>query len=132
MNHQTTEKGFKALLVYQLAFSGSMDIFKMTLKFPYSEKYALTKQIRNSSRSVCANIAEGYRKRVYPNHFISKISDSDGECSETLVWLDFAYECGYITQEEKEKSVSTYSRIGAMLGKMMQAPEKFAPRNLSL
>jgi len=90
---------FRDLIVYQKAFKLAMDIFKLTKGFPVEEKYGLTSQIRNSSRSVCSSIAEGYRKRQYPAHFISKISDADMENSETQVWLDFSLSCKYINRE---------------------------------
>ncbi len=80
---------FRDLKVYQKAFKLAMDIFRMTKDFPEEEKYALTTQIRKSSRSVCSSIGEGYRKRKYQAHFVSKMTDSDMEDSETQVWLDF-------------------------------------------
>jgi len=84
-----TNQGFKDLLAYQKAFLQACEIFKITLNFPNEEKYSLTDQIRRSSRSVCANLAESYRKRDYHKHFLLKITDCMGENSETLVWLDF-------------------------------------------
>ena len=90
---------FRELLAYQKGFRLAMEIFNVSKSFPLEEKYSLTDQIRRSSRSVCANIAEAYRKRRYPNHFISKLTDSDAENSETNVWLEFAFECNYITRE---------------------------------
>ena len=83
-------KGFKDMKVYQLAYSSAMEIYNISKSFPREEIYSLTDQMRRSSRSVCVNIAEGYRKRIYPKHFKSKITDADGECSETMIWLDFA------------------------------------------
>ena len=91
---------FKDLTVYKKAFSLAMEIFEISKKFPKEETYSLTDQIRRCSRSVCANIGEGYRKRRYPAHFISKISDADMENTETQVWLDFALACKYIDQEK--------------------------------
>lgn len=90
---------FKNLLAYQKAFQLSMQIFEISKSFPKEERYSLTDQFRRSSRSVCANLAEAYRKRIYPKHFISKLTDSDGENSETDVWLDFALACKYISDE---------------------------------
>lgn len=90
---------FKELLAYQKSFQLAMDVFHLSKSFPSEEKYSLTDQIRRSSRSVCANIAEAYRKRRYPNHFTSKLTDSDAENSETNVWLEFALECEYISIE---------------------------------
>lgn len=90
---------FKELLAYQKSFSLSMEIFMISKSFPIEEKYSPTDQIRRSSRSVCVNIAESYRKRKYVAHFISKLTDSDAENSETNVGLEFAYECNYISKE---------------------------------
>jgi four helix bundle protein len=83
------DDGFKRLKVYQLAYELAKKIFIITKDFPVEEKYSLTDQIRRSSRSICTNFAEGYRKRSYPKHFVLKMSDADSECSETKVWLDF-------------------------------------------
>ena len=91
--------GFRNLAVFKIAFDLAMDIFHVSKKFPKDELYSLTSQIRRSSRSVCSNIGEGYRKRLYEAHFISKISDSDMENTETQVWLDFSLACEYITKE---------------------------------
>src|SRR3972149_10185554 len=108
---------FKDLKVYQLAYQLAMEIFEISKTFPKEEKYSLTDQtcppglgrrIRRSSRSVCSNIAEGYRKRQYPKHFASKMSDSDGEASETIVWLDFAYDCEYINKEIHKSLLEKY------------------------
>jgi four helix bundle protein len=93
---------YKLTKVYQLAFEQAMEIFEITKSFPKEEKYSLTDQIRRSSRSVSANIAEAYRKKKYPAHFISKITDCDAENSETDVWLDFALACKYISPEQHE------------------------------
>jgi four helix bundle protein len=86
-------KDYHELQVYQLAFESAMQIFEMTRAFPREETYSLVDQIRRSSRSVCANIAEAWRKRRYPASFVSKLSDADTEAAETLVWLDFALRC---------------------------------------
>ena len=90
---------FRELLAYQKSFRLAMEIFNVSKSFPSDEKYSLTDQIRRSSRSVCANIAEAYRKRRYTNHFISKLTDNDAENSETNVWLEFAYTSEYISEE---------------------------------
>jgi four helix bundle protein len=90
---------FRELLAYQKGFRLAIEIFNVSKSFPPDEKYSLTDQIRRSSRSVCANIAEAYRKRRYINHFISKLTDSDAENSETNVWIEFAYTCEYISEE---------------------------------
>jgi len=119
-------QGYKDLIVYKKAYSAAMEIFKESRKFPKEELYSLTNQIRRSSRSVCANIAEGYRKRIYPRHFVSKLSDSDGECAETMVFLDFAKDCGYLDQVKFTTIVEEYEQVGKMLGSMMNSPEKFS------
>lgn len=116
---------FKELLAYQKAFKLAMDIFKISKSFPKEETYSLTDQIRRSSRSVCANIAESYRKRRYPKHFISKLTDSDGENSETSTWLDFAYECNYITADMHSNLIQRNIEIGKLLNNMINNPAKF-------
>ncbi len=90
-------EGHKQLRVYQAAYKLAMEIFNESKLFPKEERYSLTDQIRRSSRSVVANIAEGFRKRRYPNMFISKLADADSEATETQVWLDFARDCGYLS-----------------------------------
>jgi len=120
--------GFRDLKVYQKAFNLAKEIFEVSKSFPVEERYSLTDQIRRSSRSVCANIAEGYRKRRYPKHFTSKITDADSETSETIVWLDFAMDFNYITKDFYDKIESEYEEIGKMLGSMADHPEKFLPK----
>ena len=88
--------GFEGLKAYELAYAGAMQIFRLSKMFPQEEKYSLTDQIRRSSRSVCANTAEAYRKRRYLKHYVMKLTDADGEASETVVGLHFAKDCGYI------------------------------------
>src|SRR5688500_2140212 len=105
-----------------------MDIFNTSKSFPKEEKYSLTDQIRRSSRSVAANIAEGFRKRQYPKMFVSKLADSDSEVAETQVWLDFARDCGYMQAERRDQLTRGYEEVGKMLGTMMSMPEKFIPR----
>ncbi len=117
--------GFKDLNVYKLAYKLANDVFQITKGFPKEERYSLTDQIRRSSRSVCSNIAEAYGKRMYPKHFVSKLTDSDAECSETLVWIDFSYDCGYINKEQKAYFIRKYEEVGKMLGSMIRSPEKF-------
>lgn len=123
-------RGHRDLKVYQLAYKLAMDIFNATKLFPKEEKYSLTDQIRRSSRSIAANIAEGFRKRQYPKMFVSKLADADGESTETQVWLDFARDCEYMTPQLHAELVKGYEEIGKMLGTMMSMPEKFMPRNL--
>lgn len=117
---------YKKLKAYQKAFKLAMTIFEISKSFPKEEQYALTDQIRRSSRSVCSNIAEGYRKRLYEKHFIAKLSDADMENTETQVWLDFALACKYITEEIKEELHNEAKEIGKLLGYMIQNPEKFS------
>lgn len=121
-------KDFRSLRVYQLAYELAMEIFRLSKSFPKDELYSLTAQIRRSARSICANIAEGYRKRQYPNHFASKMSDADSECSETTIWLDFANDCGYINKSVHNEMRDKYNEVGRMLGGMIAHPEKFKPK----
>ena len=123
------EKGYKDLKVFQLAYKLAMEIFEISKTFPREETYSLTDQIRKSSRSVCVNIGEGYRKRKYPKHFSSKMTDADGECTETQIWVDFSRDCGYITKEIHGRLYIEYEEVGRMLGSMANNPEKFSPKN---
>ena len=120
--------GFKGLKVYQLAYKLAMVIFEVSKLFPKEEKYSLTDQIRRSSRSVCSNLAEAYRKRRYPKHFTSKITDADGEASETQVWIDFARDCNYFNNEIHKNLYVGYEEVGKMLGSMADKPYKFSPK----
>ena len=116
---------FKSLLAYKKGFSLAMEIFWLTKSFPKSEMFSLTSQIVRSSRSVCSNISEGYRKRQYEKHFKSKISDADSENSETQLWLDFAVACEYISEEKKLDLQSKSEEVGKLLNYMMNNPDKF-------
>lgn len=118
-------KNFKETKVYQKAFSLAMDIFQISKSFPKEERYSLTDQIRRSSRSVCTNMAEAYRKRQYPAHFVSKISDCDAENSETGVWLDFALNCEYIKIELYKALTERNEEVGRLLYHMLNNPEKY-------
>lgn len=120
-----TIRHHRDLKVYQLAFEAAMEIFELTKSFPKEEKYSLTDQIRRSSRSVCGNIAEGWRKRKYPKSFISKLTDSEGEAAETQVWLDYALECKYIDNTEYMPLYDKYDHILSMLTNMSTQPEKW-------
>lgn len=102
-------QGYKNLKVYKLAYQLAKEIFHLSKKFPKEETYSLTDQIRRSSRSVCTNIGEGYRKRIYPKHIKSKMTDADSECSETMIWLDFARDCNYITIKKTWQSIFSIS-----------------------
>lgn len=102
-----------------------MQIFELSKRWPREERYSLTSQIRDASRSVCGNIAEAWRKRRYERHFISKLTDADGEASETTVWLEFANRCGYLDRTEFQELDQTYDRICGGLVNMMQRPEQW-------
>jgi four helix bundle protein len=121
--------GFRDLTVYKKAFHLAMEIYEITKDFPPEEKYELTDQIRRSSRAVCRAIGEGYRKRQYPKHFSSKMSDSDMENTETQVSLDFALECSYISKEEYETLLQNSEEVGRLLNHMVENPEKYLPRH---
>ncbi len=117
--------GFRKLIAYKKGFKLAMEIFELSKSFPKEETYSLTDQIRRSSRSVCANIAESYRKRIYPKHFISKLSDSNAENSETLVWIEFAYACDYISKDTRKKLENNNIEVGKLISYMMNKPERF-------
>lgn len=117
--------GFRKLIAYKKGFELAMEIFEISKTFPKEERYSLTDQIRRSSRSVCANIAEAYRKRTYPKHFYSKLTDSDAENSETLNWLEFSFACKYITLETKNKLESKNIEVGKIINYMMKNLDKF-------
>jgi four helix bundle protein len=119
---------FKELKAYQKGFQLAMKIFEVTKSFPKEERFALIDQMRRSSRSVCANIAEGYRKRLYVKHFITKLSDADMENTETQVWLDFALSCAYISKEVHDALLEDSLEVGKLLGYMIQNPNKFSNR----
>lgn len=116
---------FKELLAFQKSFQLAMDVFQLSKSFPKEEKYSLTDQIRRSSRSVSTNIAEAYRKRRYPNHFISKLTDSDAENSETYVWLEFALKCEYINIGIYNDLNNKTIEIGRLINYMINNPDKF-------
>ena len=116
---------FRDLIVYKTAFETAMEIFNITKKFPAEEKYSLTDQIRRSSRSVCSNIAESWRKRKYKAMFIAKLLDSSQEAAETQSWLDFALQCGYIEKETVDSLDNKYEQIFAMLSTMERKANSF-------
>lgn len=118
--------GFRDLIVYKKAFSLAMRIFEVSKLFPKEETYSLTDQIRRSSRSVTSNLAEGYRKRRYPAHFVSKLTDADAENSETSVWLDYALACTYISTQEHTEMIKETEDIGRLLKDMITNPEKYS------
>ncbi|MBU4444717.1 four helix bundle protein [bacterium] len=122
-------KSFKDLLAYKKAFELAMEIFQISKNFPTDEKYSLTDQIRRSSRSVCSNLAEGYRKRQYEAHFISKVSDADMENSETQVWIDFLLECNYISKELHKNLIEKSEEVGRLLNHMIVNPKKYRSKS---
>ena len=117
--------GFRKLFVYEMAFSQAMSIYELTKHFPVEEKYSMIDQIRRSSRSVCSNIGEAYRKRRYPKHFVNKLTDSDGENTETQIWFDFALACQYIQQNTYDELINKSEEIGKLLNYMINNPDKF-------
>jgi four helix bundle protein len=115
-------KSAKDLIVYQKAYALAMEIFEVSKSFPAEEKYSLIDQIRRSARSVCTNLREAWAKRRYEAHFVSKLTDSDGENGETDTWLDLARHCGYLTESDHSLFVEKCQEIGAMLGSMINDP----------
>ncbi len=118
-------KHAKELAVYQRAYEFAMQVFAISKRFPPEERFALTNQIRRSSRSVCMNLREAWAKRRYPSHFLSKLTDCDGEINETDTSLDFARDCNYITTEEHKMLAAACIEIGKMLGSMIRNPDPF-------
>jgi len=116
---------FKESTVYKKAFSLAMEIFDISKSFPKEEKYSLTDQVRRSSRSVCANLAEAYRKKRYNAHFISKLTDCDAENSETNVWIDFALSCNYIDEQISDSLRTKSEEVGKLLNHMITNPDKY-------
>jgi len=117
--------GFRDLIVYQKAYRLAMEIFDITKTFPKEEKYSLSDQILRSSRSVTSNIAESWAKRIYPKHFISKLTDALGEEFETENWLDYSKDCKYIDIETYNKLLDGYDEIRKMLIAIIKNPNKF-------
>jgi four helix bundle protein len=119
------DRSVKDLTVYVKAYELAMLVFVFSKRFPSEERFALTSQVRRSLRSVCMNLREAWARRRYPAHFVSKLTDCDGENGETDTSLDFARDCGYITTEEHEQLTSRCREIGRMLGAMIQKPDRF-------
>jgi len=115
----------KELELYRKAYQLAMDIFRLSKDFPSDERYSLTSQIRRSSRSVTLNLREAWAKRRYAAHFLSKLTDCDGENSETDTSLDYAKDCGYITEVQHRELTSRCSEIGKMLGTILRNPRPF-------
>ena len=120
----------KDLDVYQKGYKLAMRIFELSRVFPLEERFALTSQIRRSSRSVCLNLREAWAKRRYEAHFVSKLTDCDGENSETESSLDFAKDCGYITAEQHQELAALSREVGRMLGRMISSPRLFLTSDL--
>ena len=116
---------FQELFAYQKSISLSMHIFEASKQFPKEETYSLTDQIRRSSRSVSAAIAEAYRKRAYPRHFTSKLTDGDAENSETQVWLEYAFRCKYLFEGDYFKLKEESEEVGKLINYMILNPGKF-------
>jgi len=121
-------RSFRELRVYRQAFELQQEIFQLSKRWPPEEKYSLTDQVRRSSRSIGANIAESWAKRSYPAHFTSKLTDADGELQETDHWIITALTCGYLDATRHSKLQLCIREIGQSLGKMISMPEKFIPR----
>lgn len=116
---------FKGTTVYRRAFELAMEIFEASRTFPKEEKYSLTDQVRRSSRSVCANLAEAYRKKRYPANFMLKLCECDAENSETGVWLDFALASHYLESSVHSHLISKNEEVGKLLNHMINYPEKY-------
>ena len=116
---------FQDLLAYKKSVDAAIEIFEISKSFPKEERYSLTDQIRRSSRSVSANISESYRKRLYPRHYTSKLTDSDAENSETQVWLEYAWRCEYINDENYKKFLDATNEVGRLINYMILNPHKF-------
>ena len=123
-----TIRHFWDLDVYQLAMQSAMEVFQVSKRFAADERYSLTDQVRRSSRSACANIAEAWRKRRYPKSFISKLSDAEAEAAETQVWLEFALNCGYIQADRMEELDRSYDHIQGKLVRMLTHPDDWTIR----
>jgi len=116
---------YKDWLAYKKAYSLAMEIFELSKKFPPEERYSLTDQVRRSSRSVCANLAEAYKRRRYNDYFTSKLNDAETENAETEVWLDFACDCKYISKEIHDDLIAKNDEVGKLIWYMINNPDKF-------
>ena len=116
---------YKDLRVYRLAFESAMEIFTLSKRFPSEEKFSLTDQVRRSSRSVCANLAEAWRKRRYKASFVCKLNDAEGEAAETQVWIEFAVKCAYLKREPAVELYQVYEEILRMIVAMINHPESW-------
>ena len=120
-------KSYTDLDVYKLAFRTAIEIHEASARWPPEERYSLTDQVRRSSRSTCANLAEAWGKRRYPAHFVSKLTDSYAECLETSTWLDFAQTLGYIDVKRHENLMADLRRVAGMLHTMAKHPNNWRP-----
>lgn len=123
---------FQDLLAYKKSVDAAMNIFEISKAFPNEEIYSLTDQIRRSFRSVSANIAESFRKRIYPKLYTSKLTDSDAENSETQVWLEYAWRCKYLSDELYNKLIQESEEIGKLINYMVLHPEKFGVKKKNI
>jgi four helix bundle protein len=124
-------KPTKDLIVYQKAYALAMEILEMSKCFPPEEPYSLTDQIRRSSRFVCTNLREAWAKRRYEAHFVSKLTDADGENGETETWLDFAHDCAYLSKNDHAVFLEKRREIGAIIGSMINDPSSFVLRPIA-
>ncbi len=122
-------ESYRDLRVYQSAMEMAMEIFRITKTFPQEEKYSMVDQMRRSSRSVCANIAEAWRKRRYEAAFIAKLSDAETESCETQVWIEFALRCSYIDETQQNKLEAKYDEIIGQIVKMINESDKWVIRS---
>ena len=116
---------YKDLLAFKKGYELAMEIFELSKKFPPEEKYSLTDQLRRSSRSVCSNLVEAYRRRRYKDYFISKLNDAESENAETQVWIDFAYDCKYISLDSYMELTAKNDEAGKLIWYMINNPDKF-------
>lgn len=123
-------RSFKDLDVYKNSIGAAMQIYELTKDFPVEEKYSMVDQVRRSSRSVCANIAEAWRKRRYKAAFVAKMNDAESEAAETQVWLDFANRCRYLTDDDQTKLDNKYDHIIAQIVRMIQNSDNWIIKNL--
>ena len=121
-------KSYRDLVVYKTARKLAKSIFEITKSFPKEEMYSLTDQVRRSSRSVGAQIAEAWAKRRYQKHFVSKLTDADGEQQETQHWIETAEDCGYLNQEQTRRLISSLSEIGRMINSMVNKADVFCDK----
>ena len=121
-------RDFRELRVYNADMDAAMEIFEISSKFPKEEKYSLTDQMRRSSRSVCANIGEAWRKRRYRAAFIAKLSDAESEAAETQIWVEFSSKCGYLTGDRSTEIYAAYEYIISCLVKMIQNADDWTLR----